>query len=109
VKIMSELNGSRARWNRNSKAMECAARYLLPFDDYKPYKEIFFAMTYKNGNRYSNGRNVLDHRQLLARMLRHPAFNHRSGGLLKLKSGAYEKYWSEDPSKSFTRRREGKQ
>lgn len=93
---MSKLTGRRKTINRNSKAMECAARYMSE-DRWENYKSVFHSMRFKNGKFYRNGKNVIDERQLLARMRKHPAFEHRMGGDFKLKRGALNEYFGQDP------------
>lgn len=100
MKIMGKIKQA------NSKSLECAARFLREFGGWENYKVVFHSMKYKNGNYYCKGKNVIDDRQLFARMLRHPAFKHKRGGMFTLKKGAYDEHWPFDPAHGFSRRGE---
>ncbi len=104
---MVERTGLRARGRKNSKILECAARwfceseYVKEFGEWHKVQTIFNSMTFKNGNLYKNHRFQRSMWTLASHMRHHKAFKHR-----KIKGGGteytfdkskYDEYFGIDP------------
>jgi len=97
----------RGRWDR-SKALECAARYLVeqgrPLSAATVYDNMRFKDRRKRdgggiGNLYRNNRTAQSYGQIAARMLRCPAFKQigKNPILFSCDAEAYENWWPVDP------------
>ena len=112
VKIMSKTK--RAKWSR-SKALECAARYLVKEGRPLSGATVYDNMRYKNdlrsgeiGNLYRVNRSAQTYMQVAMRMLRCPAFkkeraNPREPYVFSCDKETYDKWWPEDPLKGLSR------
>ena len=106
MKIMSKTK--RAKWSR-SKALECAARYLVQEGIPLTAATVYDNMRFKNnqktgaiGNLYRSMRTAQTYGQVVARMLRCPAFKkERPDGkgayLFSCDKTTYDEWWPTDP------------
>jgi len=105
--MVKDFQGLRGRGRRNSKILECAARwfcesdYVKDFGDWQPLAIIFNSMTFKNGNLYKNHRFGRSMWTLASHMRHHPAFKHRKLQGQKTEftfdKSKYDKYFGVDP------------
>jgi hypothetical protein len=112
VKIMSKTK--RAKWSR-SKALECAARYLVQEGIPLTAATVYDNMRYKNdlrsgeiGNLYRVNRSAQSYMQVAMRMMRCPAFKKqrtspREPYVFSCDKETYDKWWPEDPLKGLSR------
>jgi hypothetical protein len=112
VKIMSNIK--RAKWSR-SKALECAARYLVEQGRPMSAATVYDNMRYKNdlrsgeiGKLYRVNRSAQNSMQVAARMQRCPAFkkeriNPREPYVFSCDKETYDKWWPEDPLRGLSR------
>jgi hypothetical protein len=94
------LNGSYARYTRNSKALECAARYILKQGRPLTASTVYQNMTFKNGNLYRTSKNTRSYHEVTGRMLRNPLFKRVPGTspiLWKVEQRAYDLSFPHDP------------
>lgn len=103
---MVERQGQRARARRNSKILECAARwfcssdYVRDYGDWQPLDVIFNNMTFKNGNLYKNHRFQKSKWTLASHMKSHRAFKFKrvkNETLFSFDKSKYDEYFSVDP------------
>ena len=101
---MKPLSGKHAKKSKNSKALECAARYLMENGGERHAGEIYYNMKFLNGNYYRNHRNSFNKQQLVSKMVRHPAFTFkrqcatkRNGGTYSCDKDKYNQYFECDP------------
>lgn len=103
---MVERTGQRARGRKNSKMLECAARWFCESDivkdygDWQPLETIFNNMTFKNGNLYRNHRFARGIGTLASHMKHHKAFKVRKNGNTveyTFDKSKYDKYFAIDP------------
>lgn len=95
--------GLRARGRRNSKVLECAARFLC-FSNYVSdygkwcdFDTIYYSMTFKNGNLYKNHRFARKKGTLLSHMQGHPAFKQNTKKQWSFDKSKFEQYFGVDP------------
>ena len=112
MKIMSKTK--RAKWSR-SKALECAARYLVQEGIPLTAATVYDNMRYKNdlrsgeiGNLYRVNRSAQSYMQVAMRMMRCPAFKKqrtspREPYVFSCDKETYDKWWPEDPLKGLSR------
>jgi hypothetical protein len=87
----------RGKWDR-SKALECAARYLVKEGRPLTAATVYHNMRFKNnaktgaiGNLYRSHRTAQTYGQVVARMRRCPAFKHSCD------KTTYDEWWPTDP------------
>lgn len=112
VKIMSKTK--RAKWSR-SKALECAARYLVQQGKPLTAATVYDNMRYKNdlrsgeiGKLYRVNRSAQNYMQVVMRMVRCPAFKKertspREPYVFSCDKKTYDKWWPEDPLKGMSK------
>tara|TARA_R100001591_G_scaffold28467_1_gene39346 strand:+ start:373 stop:756 length:384 start_codon:yes stop_codon:yes gene_type:complete len=81
-----QLAGSNGKRTKNSKALECAARYLVEQDRWMTADEIYHNMKYRNGNLYRNTRHTLHYTSFAAKMVRMPGVQKRNLGKHRVKT-----------------------
>tara|TARA_R100000353_G_scaffold167102_1_gene128997 strand:+ start:479 stop:829 length:351 start_codon:yes stop_codon:yes gene_type:complete len=103
---MNELTGRNAKRMKNSKAMECAARYLVEQDRWMTADEIYHNMTYLNGNLYRNTRHTMHFTSFAARLMRLRGIEKRSKHPMeyKMNKTTYDLLFPIDP---MMRRKQG--
>ena len=80
-----DLQGRHMKKNRNSRTLECAARWRAERDEQsgRAYeasaRTIFENMEFKNGNLYKNYKKGMSFMSFVMRMQKHPAFKVRRG------------------------------
>ena len=103
---MVERTGLRARGRKNSKILECAARwfceseYVKDFGDWHELDTIFNKMTFKNGNLYKNHRFQRSKGTLASHMRHHKAFKVRKVDRktqYTFDKSKYDEYFALDP------------
>ena len=100
----------RARGRKNSKMLECAGRFFCSKDDgdWFTAKDIYYQMSFKNGNLYKNHRFARSFGTFRSHLHSHKAFKKKrtkvyQGGrwnetwAYSFDKNNYEKYWSLDP------------
>jgi len=104
----------RAKWSR-SKALECAARYLVEQDRPLTAATVYDNMRYKKdaksgeiGKLYKGNRSAQSYMQVAMRMLRCPAFKKERAGprepyVFSCDKETYDKWWADDPLKGLSR------
>jgi len=114
VQIMyEERKGLRARGRKNSKLLECAGRFFCDRDDGEWFtaKDIYYQMTFKNGNLYKNHRFARSYGTFRSHLHAHKGFKRKR---VKVYEGRgwketwaysfdknnYEKYWALDPHRA---------
>ena len=96
---MNELRGRNAKRTKNSKAMECAARYLVEENRWMTADEIYHNMTYRNGRLYRNARHTMHFNSFASRLQRFQGIQKRSKHPMeyKLDKDAYNAIFPIDP------------
>jgi len=98
--------GLRARGRRNSKMLECAGRFFCNQPDGKWFtaKDIYYRMTFKNGNLYKNHRFARNLGTFRSHLDGHDAFRKRMNEddkwVYTFDKNNYDKYWSLDPHRA---------
>mgnify|MGYP003654688584 CR=1 FL=1 len=94
---MKELQGSHMRKNRNSRTLECAARWLAERGSEASARTIFENMEFKNGKPYKNYKKGMSSMQFLMRMRTHPCFKVRRGNpnMYSCTMENYNRYWAD--------------
>ena len=98
-----ELRGRHMKKNRNSRTLECAARWLAERDEQsgRAYeasaRTIFENMEFKNGNLYKNYKKGMSFMSFVMRMQKHPAFKVRRGqqNMYSCTQERYDLYWKD--------------
>lgn len=103
---MNELTGRNARRMKNSKAMECAARYLVEENRWMTADEIYHNMTYRNGNLYRQTRHTMHFNQFAARIRRIRGIEKRNKHPMEFRM-TKDKYDTLFPIDPMLRRKEG--
>ena len=101
-----ELRGRHMKKNRNSRTLECAARWLaerdeLWVDGYEASaRTIFENMEFKNGNLYKNYKKGMGYMQFVMRMRTHPCFKIKRGNpnMYSCTMEKYNRYWADKGS-----------
>lgn len=76
--MFKKRTGLRARGRRNSKLLECAARYFCNQpEEWLNCQTIYYNMTFKNGNLYKNHRFAKSLESLRSHMQHHDGFKSR--------------------------------
>ena len=93
------LGGRNGKRTKNSKAMECAARYLVEEDRWMTADEIYHNMRYRNGNLYRQTRHTMQFNQFAARLQRFHSIPRRGKWPMeyKLDKDGYDKIFPIDP------------
>ena len=98
--------GLRARGRRNSKMLECAGRFFCnqPDGEWFTAKDIYYRMTFKNGNLYKNHRFARNYGTFRSHLDAHDAFrkkmNEDDKWVYTFDKNNYDKYWSLDPHRA---------
>jgi len=96
------LGGRNGKRSKNSKAMECAVRYLVEEDRWMTADEIYHNMTYRNGRLYRNARHTIHFNSFAAKLMRMKELrqrkeNTRSVIMYKTDKNTYEQLFPIDP------------
>jgi hypothetical protein len=99
--MFKERTGLRARGRKNSKMLECAGRFFCeqPDDEWVSAKDIYYRMTFKNGNLYKNHRFARSFGTFRSHLSTHKGFKRKDtkGWVFSFDKNNYEKYFPTDP------------
>ena len=99
--MYKERTGLRARGRKNSKMLECAGRFFCEHsdDEWFTAKDIYYRMTFKNGNLYKNHRFARSFGTFRSHLNTHEAFV-KKDGRYTFDKNKYEKYFPTDPHRA---------
>jgi len=106
--MIKERTGLRARGRKNSKMLECAGRFFCeqPDDEWFTAKQIYYRMTFKNGNLYKNHRFARSFGTFCSHLNNHEGFKRKKDTavgkhhLYIFDKNNYEKYFPTDPHRA---------
>lgn len=96
------LAGRNGKRTKNSKALECAVRYLVEEDRWMTADEIYHNMTYRNGRLYRNSRHTIHFPSFAAKLFRMKQLkqkkdNARAATMYKSDKNTYNQLFPIDP------------
>jgi len=102
--MFKERTGLRARGRKNSKMLECAGRFFCeqPDGEWFSAKDIYYRMTFKNGNLYKNHRFARSFGTFRSHLSTHKGFKRKDtkGWVFSFDKNNYEKYFPKDPHRA---------
>tara|TARA_B100001059_G_C17808347_1_gene570593 strand:+ start:456 stop:860 length:405 start_codon:yes stop_codon:yes gene_type:complete len=112
--MYKERTGLRARGRKNSKMLECAGRFFCeqPDDEWFTAKDIYYRMTFKNGNLYKNHRFARSFGTFRHHLNCHEGFERKTatvdsniyydtkGWVYTFDKNNYKKYFPNDPHRA---------